>query len=101
MPRASRGGSNEKQSTGHNHGPLKAEKAKKRYEESRFGQHRAAISGIAASPGADIAGGIVTKHSVSALRQKLARSVYVPAIAMATVGWMWMLFAGLEWVLGA
>jgi hypothetical protein len=97
----SRGGSNEKQSAGHNHGPSKAEKAKKSYEESRFGQHRAAISGIAASPGADIGGRIVAKHSVSACVKSLQGPSIFPPIAMATVGWMWMLFAGLEWVLGA
>jgi hypothetical protein len=35
------------------------------------------------------------------LRQKLARPVYLTAIALAMVGWMWVLFEGLEWVLGA
>jgi hypothetical protein len=38
---------------------------------------------------------------MNSLRQKLARSTYLAAIAMAMAGWMWMLFAGLEWVLGA
>lgn len=36
---------------------------------------------------------------MSALRQRLAPSVYLAAIAMAMAGWVWMLFAGLEWVL--
>ena len=61
----------------------------------------AAIYGIAASPGADIRGGILASQPVNALRKKLVRSGYLAAIAMAMAGWMWMLFEGLEWVLGA
>jgi hypothetical protein len=38
---------------------------------------------------------------MSALRPRLARSAYLAAIATAMAGWMWMLFAGLEWMLGA
>jgi hypothetical protein len=38
---------------------------------------------------------------VSALRQRIARSAYVAGIAIAMAGWIWMLFVGLEWVLGA
>jgi hypothetical protein len=36
-----------------------------------------------------------------ALRQGLARSAYLVAIATAMAGWIWMLFAGIEWMLGA
>jgi hypothetical protein len=35
------------------------------------------------------------------LRQKLAQPVYLVAITAAMAGWMWMLFEGLQWMLGA
>jgi len=38
---------------------------------------------------------------MSLLRQRLARPVYLAAIAVATAGWMWVLFEGFRWVLGA
>jgi hypothetical protein len=38
---------------------------------------------------------------MNTVRQKLARPVYLAAIAIAMVGWMWVLFQGVEWVLGA
>jgi hypothetical protein len=42
----------------------------------------------------------MANQPVSALR-RLARPVYLAAIAMAMAGWMWMLFEGLAWALGA
>jgi len=78
-----------------------AQKAKEIQEKSRFRQHRAAIHRIVAPPGADIRTGIMANRPVSALRQRLATPVYLASIAMAMVGWMWMLFEGLAWVLGA
>jgi hypothetical protein len=38
---------------------------------------------------------------MSAPRQKLARSVYLAALAIAMAGWMWAMFEGVQWVLGA
>jgi hypothetical protein len=35
------------------------------------------------------------------VREKLARPVYLAAISIAMVGWVWMLSKGLEWWLGA
>jgi hypothetical protein len=75
------------------------EKSKKA-KESRFSQHRAAIHRVVAPPGADIRGGIAAKPPVSALRQRLAKPVYLATIAMAMAGWMWVLFKGLAWALG-
>jgi hypothetical protein len=43
----------------------------------------------------------MANQPVSALRKRLARPAYLAAIAMAMVGWMWMLFQGLAWALGA
>jgi hypothetical protein len=37
---------------------------------------------------------------MTAWRERLARSLYLSAIAMAMVGWIWMLFEGVEWALG-
>jgi hypothetical protein len=34
------------------------------------------------------------------LRQKIARSTYVAALAASMVAWVWVLFEGVEWVLG-
>jgi hypothetical protein len=79
----------------------KIKKTEEGCEEPHFGQHCPAVYGIAASPGADFGGGSKAKSPMSALRQKLARSVYLVAIATAMVGWVWMLLAGLGWVLGA
>jgi len=70
-------------------------------------QHRAQVHGVAASSRADFRGGIVASSSVSASswvsagRENLVRSAYLAALGMAMAGWMWMLFEGLEWVLGA
>jgi hypothetical protein len=33
-------------------------------------------------------------------RQKLARSAYLVALAASMVGWVWVLYAGAEWILG-
>jgi len=37
---------------------------------------------------------------VNGIRQKLAQPVYLAAIGIAMVGWMWMLFQGIEWAFG-
>jgi hypothetical protein len=34
------------------------------------------------------------------LRQLLAAPVYLAATAIATLGWVWMLFEGVQWMLG-
>jgi hypothetical protein len=35
-----------------------------------------------------------------AMRQYLFRSAYLAAIATAMIGWLWMIFVGLEWAIG-
>ena len=35
------------------------------------------------------------------LRQSLAPRLYLAAIGIAMVGWLWALFTGVEWLLGA
>jgi len=35
------------------------------------------------------------------VRQKLARSVYLAAMAGSMVAWLWVLYEGVEWVIGA
>ena len=35
------------------------------------------------------------------LRQKLTRSAYLAALAGSMVAWLWVLYEGLEWVIGA
>lgn len=92
-------GSHEAQQSGHNHRPSKVQKAEE--DPQSFGQHRTAIYGIAAVAGAVIRGGIVANHTVNIVRQKLEQYVYLAAIASAMAGWMWMIFEGLQWVLGA
>jgi hypothetical protein len=34
------------------------------------------------------------------LRQKITRSTYLAALAATMVTWVWVLFEGVEWVLG-
>jgi hypothetical protein len=36
----------------------------------------------------------------SKLRQGLAQPLYLTAIGIAMVGWLWAIFTGLEWLLG-
>jgi hypothetical protein len=36
-----------------------------------------------------------------ALRKALVAPVYLAAVAIATLGWVWMLFEGFRWMLGA
>jgi hypothetical protein len=43
----------------------------------------------------------MAKFSLSALRAKLFRTAYVGVVVTAMVGWFWMIFVGVEWVLGA
>jgi hypothetical protein len=38
---------------------------------------------------------------MNGLRQKLSRSVYLAALAASMIGWLWVLFEGLGWVVGA
>lgn len=38
---------------------------------------------------------------MSAGRQTLERSIYLAALAISMAGWMWVMFQGLQWVLGA
>jgi hypothetical protein len=97
---AAEGVPNEEQRPVHNHRPSKAKKTKKAQEKCRLGQHRAAIHGIAAPPRTDIKGGVLASRSVNVLRQRLVRSGYLAAIAMAMAGWIWLLFEGLQWVIG-
>ncbi|SDJ64915.1 hypothetical protein SAMN05444171_1121 [Bradyrhizobium lablabi] len=37
---------------------------------------------------------------MSDLRPTLARSAYLVALAASMVGWVWMILAGVGWVLG-
>jgi hypothetical protein len=37
---------------------------------------------------------------VNVWRERLALPLYLSAVAIATAGWLWMLFAGLEWAIG-
>ena len=39
-------------------------------------------------------------RAVNGFRHKLARSAYLAALAASMVGWAWVLFQGVEWVLG-
>jgi hypothetical protein len=39
--------------------------------------------------------------ALRASRPRLIRATYVVAVGVAMIGWVWMLFGGLEWVLGA
>jgi hypothetical protein len=34
-------------------------------------------------------------------RQGLAPPLYLAAVGIAMVGWLWAIFAGVEWLLGA
>jgi hypothetical protein len=36
----------------------------------------------------------------SKLRQGLAQPLYLMAIGIAMVGWLWAIFTGVEWLLG-
>lgn len=33
-------------------------------------------------------------------RHELASPLYLTAIGIATIGWLWAIFAGVEWLLG-
>lgn len=35
------------------------------------------------------------------VRQKLTRSAYLVALAGSMVAWLWVLYAGMEWAIGA
>ncbi len=97
---AAEGVSDETQLPTHRNWRGKVQKGEKSLQGSYHGQYVAAIYGIAAPPRADIRGGIRAEHPVNSMRQKLAQPVYLAAIGIAMVGWMWMLFQGIEWAFG-
>jgi len=37
---------------------------------------------------------------MNTMRRRLAQPVYLTAITVAMVGWVWMLVTGLQWMLG-
>jgi len=84
------------------HRPSKIQKAEEgRRKDPLVRQHRGALHGVAPPPGAPLRGGIEAIRAMNGLRQKLARSVYLAALAASMVGWLWVLFTGVEWVVGA
>ena len=85
----------------HDHQHHEAQKAEKNRQKSSIGQHRAAIHGVAASARTHFRSGNITKYPVNSVRQRFARPVYLATIALAMVGWTWLIFEGVAWVLGA
>ena len=76
-------------------------KSKEGFEDYGFNQHRPAVHGIASFEGANIRGRSREELLMIALRKVLAAPIYLAAAAIATLGWVWMLFEGFQWMLGA
>jgi hypothetical protein len=99
FPRA-RGNFNEDHLSSCRHQSGKIQKAEEGCQEPFVAEHRATLHGVTAPPGTYFRGRIEALRAMNDLRQKIARSTYVAALAAAMVAWVWVLFEGVEWVLG-
>jgi hypothetical protein len=70
-------------------------------EKAHGCQHYRAVPGITTPSGALVRGGSFPKFAMKKFRQGLALPLYLGAIGIAMVGWLWAIFAGVEWLLGA
>ena len=82
-------------------GREKVKKSKEGFENYGFDEHRAAVHGIASFEGGNIQGRSREERLMIALRKVLVAPVYLAAAVIATLGWVWMLFEGFRWLLGA
>jgi hypothetical protein len=84
-----------------NHKNGKIEKSKEGTQGLACGKHRAAISRIEAAAATTPRGGSLEKGAMKLLREQITRPLYIATLAIAMVGWMFALYHGLEWALGA
>jgi len=69
--------------------------------EKAHGKYYGAVPGITKASGALVRGRSFAKFAMKKFRQGLAPPLYLVAIGVAMVGWLWAIFAGVEWLLGA
>jgi len=96
----SRGSSYEDQFTIARDRPSEIQKAEEGRKDRSSRNYRGTLHGAASPPRAHLRGRSEAFHAMNDFRQKLARSAYLVALAASMVGWVWVLYAGAEWILG-
>jgi hypothetical protein len=75
--------------------------AEEAFEKAPGRKYYGAVPGITTSSRAPVRSGSFAKLAMKTLGQGLASPLYLAAVAIAMVGWLWAIFAGVEWLLGA
>jgi hypothetical protein len=98
----SRGGATHESAQPHERGrSAEIKEAEEGFEKAQRRKHYGAVPGITTASGALVRGGSFAKFAVKKFRQGLAPPLYLVAIGVAMVGWLWAIFAGVGWLLGA
>lgn len=63
-------------------------------------QHCGALPGTLPPKGTHFRSAVEAVHAMNNLRPMVARSLYLIALTASMVSWVWVLLAGLGWVLG-
>jgi hypothetical protein len=82
-------------------GSAEIKEAEEGFEKAHGCKHYRAVPGITTASGALVRGGSFAKFAMKKFRQGLASPLYLGAIGIAMVGWLWAIFAGVGWLLGA
>ena len=80
--------------------PSEIQKAEEGRKDRPSHKYRGTLHGAASTQGAPLRGRIEAFHAMTDFRQKLARSAYLVALAASMAGWVWVLYEGVEWILG-
>lgn len=92
---------NESQHFRDNAVPFEAQEAREASQEARACEHLPALRGSPSVAAAPIRGRSGKGQSMNGVGRRLAPPLYVAACAIALAGWLWALFAGLTWMIGA
>ena len=96
----SRGSSYEDQLSIEHDRPSEIQKAEEGRKDQSSHKYRGTLHGAAPTPGAPLGGRIEAFRAMNDFRHKLARSAYLVALAASMAGWVWVLYEGVEWILG-
>jgi hypothetical protein len=81
--------------------PAEIKEAEEGFKKAHSWKHCGAVPGIAAPSRAPVRGGSFAKLPMKKPGQGFAPPLYLAAIGIAMIGWLWAIVAGLGWLLGA
>jgi hypothetical protein len=97
----SRGGTHESAQPHERGRSAEIKEAEEGFEKAHGRKHYRAVLGITTPSGALVRGGSFAKFAMKKFRRGLAPPLYLGAIGIAMIGWLWAIFAGVGWLLGA